>query len=259
MSASRILGSAALLAAITAPAGAQSLAARIAAAPEGDVRLSFAAREGVCGNGTTMIRDGGRTTMWENHRGDEWEQVCDPGPVHVVVRKRGDDIVRLRTYVGGRWRGSDATDLGAVSAPEAARFLLSLATREHGRVGKEAILPATLADSAVVWPDLLRIARASDVPRDTRQAAVFWLGQAAEEAATAGLDSLVDDADEDIEVREHAIFALSQRPREEGIPALIEVARSSPSPRLRGKALFWLGQSDDPRAIGLFEEILTKP
>jgi hypothetical protein len=28
---------------------------------------------------------------------------------------------------------------------------------------------------------------------------------------------------------------------------------------LRRKAIFWLGQSDDPRALSLFEELLTKP
>jgi HEAT repeat protein len=60
----------------------------------------------------------------------------------------------------------------------------------------------------------------------------------------------------DLEVREHAVFALSQRPAEEGVPALIRIARTNPHPELRRKALFWLGQSEDPRALTLFEEIL---
>lgn len=60
-------------------------------------------------------------------------------------------------------------------------------------------------------------------------------------------------------VKEQAIFALSQRPRDEGVPALIRIARSSPDARLRKKALFWLGQSGDPRAVELFEEILVRP
>ena len=62
----------------------------------------------------------------------------------------------------------------------------------------------------------------------------------------------------DREVRESAVFALSQRPREEGVPALISVARTNKDPEIRKKALFWLGQSDDPRAIDLFEELLTR-
>jgi HEAT repeat protein len=85
---------------------------------------------------------------------------------------------------------------------------------------------------------------------------VFWLGQAAGEAAVRGLDSIVVDTSGDLEVRKQAVFALSQRPAEEGVPALIRVARTSPHPELRKTALFWLGQSEDPRALALFEEIL---
>jgi HEAT repeat protein len=51
---------------------------------------------------------------------------------------------------------------------------------------------------------------------------------------------------------------LSQLRREEGVPILIRIARTHASPSVRKKALFWLGQSGDPRAIALFEEILTE-
>ncbi len=91
---------------------------------------------------------------------------------------------------------------------------------------------------------------------DTRRHAVFWLGQAAGEAATRGLDSIAVDARGDLEVRKHAVFALSQRPSEEGVPALIRIARTNSNPELRKSALFWLGQSEDPRALALFEELL---
>jgi HEAT repeat protein len=84
---------------------------------------------------------------------------------------------------------------------------------------------------------------------------VFWLGQAAGEEATRGLDSLAT-VGGDLEVRKHAVFALSQRPADEGVPVLIRIARTNRSPELRKTALFWLGQSEDPRALTLFEEIL---
>ena len=66
----------------------------------------------------------------------------------------------------------------------------------------------------------------------------------------------MDDARGDREVRKNAIFALSQRSNDEGVPALIRIARTNPDPELRKTALFWLGQSEDPRALDLFEEIL---
>ena len=87
---------------------------------------------------------------------------------------------------------------------------------------------------------------------------MFWLGQAAGDAATRGLNDIVVDNSVDREVREQAVFALSQRPRDEGVPALIAVARTNKDPEIRKKALFWLGQSHDARAIDLFEELLTK-
>jgi HEAT repeat protein len=86
--------------------------------------------------------------------------------------------------------------------------------------------------------------------------AVFWLGQAAETAAGKALDSIARDQRGDLEVRKHAVFALSQRSASEAVPALIRIARSNPEPELRKTALFWLGQSEDPRAVDLFEEIL---
>jgi HEAT repeat protein len=116
-----------------------------------------------------------------------------------------------------------------------------------------------LADSATVWPELLRIARDADVATETRRQAVFWVSQAAEVAATRGLDSLVAEDTIDREVREQAVFALSQRPREEGVPALLRIARTHHDPTLRRRAIFWLGQSNDPRALALFEELLTRP
>jgi HEAT repeat protein len=86
---------------------------------------------------------------------------------------------------------------------------------------------------------------------------VFWLGEAAGAAAGQALDSIALDDRGDREVRKQAIFALSQRSTDEGVPVLIRIARNNPDAELRRTALFWLGQSEDPRAVDLFEEILN--
>ena len=256
-----------VLAALTAAAStgaAQSIASRVARVSNGTVRMSFKVKPGICGSGNSWYIGGrGRTTWgdnWNSSRDVEYDIECSTGPARVVLDRRGGEISDLRFYVGGQWRpaGSDVVDLGMVPAREAADYLVSLAQTERGSMGEKAILPATLADSAVVWPALLKIARNPDVPRGTRNQSVFWLGQAAGDAATRGLSDLVVDNGVDREVREQAVFALSQRPREEGVPALIAVARTNKDPEIRKKALFWLGQSHDPRALDLFEELLTK-
>jgi len=260
---------------LAGPAVAQRLGARVAAAADGTVRLSFAARPGVCGDGHNVIalectggkcgrgRWGRTITLDHGFDDNEIEYDCEPGPVRISLTVRTGRIQSLRTYVGGRWvtppRDAAVTDLGTTSAREAVDFLLGLATREDSRAGEEAILPATLADSVIVWPMLLKLARDDRAPGRTRHQAVFWLGQAAREAATQDLTDLVDDADVDRDVKEQAVFALSQQPREAGVPALIRIARTHPESAVRRKALFWLGQSGDPRALALFEELLTKP
>lgn len=256
----------ALLAALAAQ-DAAAIERRVAAVPDGEVRMSFAAREGVVGDGRGTIawdcRNGDDCRHRQN-RGDDWEdgywrRAYEAGPVRVSIRFRERAVVTFRTYVGGEWRpDAGVTDLGTVSAVAAATYLLGLAKRDLGRPARDAIFAASLADSAVIWRELLGLARDRSLRAETRKQAVFWLGQAAEQAATAGLDSLTAADDESIEVREAAVFALSQRPRDEGVPALVRIARTHRDARLRRRAMFWLAQSNDPRAIDLFEEILTR-
>jgi hypothetical protein len=52
------------------------------------------------------------------------------------------------------------------------------------------------------------------------------------------------------------VSALGQLPRNEGIPILIKLARSHTSPAIRKQAMQRLGQSNDPRALSFFEDVL---
>lgn len=228
---------------------AQSLADRIAAVGTGHVRFSFDAREGVCGNGRSI------STHSET---SDWEPWCEPGPVRVALQLENRQVVDLDSYVGGRWRARQeaATDLGTVTPAEAVAYLLTVARTGTGQVAEHAVLPIALAD-AETWPDLLQLAKDGARPRGVRKSAVFWLSQAAGDAAVAGLAGIVE-TDEDLEVKKSAVFALSQVRHGDGVGSLIQIARSNRDPRLRKQAIFWLGQSEDPRAIALFEELLTK-
>jgi HEAT repeat protein len=59
-------------------------------------------------------------------------------------------------------------------------------------------------------------------------------------------------------VKKKAVFALSQLPKDEGVPKLIEVAQNNHNPAVRKQAMFWLGQSNDPRALAFFEKVLSQ-
>lgn len=253
---------------LAAPLSAQTVAQRVARAPDGMVHLSYAARDGVCGNGAGMISfDCANGTCGTRRRitgGSDWDDdgpcPCESGPVRLALQVSSGRVTRLRTYVGGHWRVAEGvTDLGTVSAVGAARFLLDLARASDGRGVEDAIFPAMLADSVTVWPDLVSLARDNAVRGRVRNQALFWLSQAAGEAAVKDLTDMVNDDSLDRDVREHAVFALSQQPRDVGVPALIQIARANRDREVRRKAFFWLGQTNDPRALALFEEILTKP
>jgi hypothetical protein len=240
-----------LLLVLPAKLAGQDLVHRVAGLDEANLRVSFAARPGVCGNGGQGI------TISNDHGSEDWIGDCERGPVRVSLRVRSGRVIEASTHVGGHWRAPTAgtTDLGTLPAKEAASALLALAEHAEDDAG-DLITAATLADSATVWPTLIKLARDTTLATETRRQAVFWLGQAAGAAATRGLDSIALDTTGNLEVRKHAIFALSQRPADEGVPVLISIARTNPHAELRKTALFWLGQSEDPRAIALFEEIL---
>jgi len=111
-----------LLLLVANSAAAQTLEKRVAAAPDGSVRFSFAAKPGVYGNGRNRIswdcRDGDcRHNQTHGYDGDhdDWDAPCDSGPVRVALSKQSGRVSDLRVYVGGEWRASTtATDLGVI-------------------------------------------------------------------------------------------------------------------------------------------------
>ena len=237
----------------------QSLASRIAGAGDGAVTFHFAPRPGVCGDGEHFIRTG-HTSYHGSFYSNRPREPCVFGPVQVRLTQVDGAVTRVQTWVGPV-RERQARDLGAVSAPDAARYLMGIAARGTPHAGAKAILPAVLADSAVVWPELLAIARDSETrSRGTRQAALMWLSRFAS-GAVAGHpnDPFVEDDDprtEDEDLKMHAVFVLSQLRNGAGVPDLLEIARNNRSTRVRSSAMFWLGQSGSPRAIELFEGVL---
>lgn len=234
---------------------AQNLAQRIASAPEGAVQFTFAARPGVCGNGRSYYSVNG--SMWFGSVNDNTmrSDPCQPGPVRVVLGRAGRDIVDVNVFVGPAQTSPGATDLGAVPAREAADYLLSLAAKTDGRPGRDAITPAMLADSAIVSPQLLAIARDQSRARETRSHAISWLNRGFEERGgvspsqlAKALGDMARDENDNQQVRASALRVLSRQENGEGIPALIEISRTTQDVWLGKQALGTLAQSGDPRA-----------
>lgn len=57
-------------------------------------------------------------------------------------------------------------------------------------------------------------------------------------------------------LKEGAVFAISQMELEESIDGLIGLARAADDEEVRKKAIFWLGETGDPRALEVLIEII---
>jgi len=124
------------------------------------------------------------------------------------------------------------------------------------RVTNSAIMAISLHAEPSALETLFRIARSGNEAR-ARSEALFWLAQRAGDKVAATIRERIDQ-DPDTEVKKRAVFALSQLPKDEGVPLLIQVARTNKIPEVRRQAMFWLGQSKDPRAVDFFAEVLSK-
>lgn len=102
---------------------------------------------------------------------------------------------------------------------------------------------------------LTQLAQENRIP-EVRSQALFWLAQRGDPgAAETILRAIAEDRDAD--VREQAVFALSQLPDGSGVDALVRLCKTG-RPEIRKQALFWLGQSEDPRAMDIFEDLLLR-
>ena len=258
------LRSASLAAAIVAaatvigvpPAHGQSLADRVNGAPDGRVQFNFAARSGVCGDGRTFIQ-----TSPNNYSGvfygnsDYARAACVAGPVRVVIDRADREPLSIQTFVGpadSTLRG--VTDLGRVRAQEAADYLLSLATKVDGRAGRDALLPAVLADSANTAAALVSIAKNSALARETRRGALSYMGRSTDgmqtipSSVTDPILSIARDETDNQSVRQSALQVLGRLDHGAGIAPLMQLSQQTQSLWLAREAMQTLARSGDPRA-----------
>lgn len=249
---------------LAASVGAQSLEQRVTAAAGSTVQFTFAARPDVCGNGRSFIQVSG--TEWYGSWSDgSRRDPCTPGPVRVVLDRAGRDIVSISTYAGPLSdAASGVTDLGRVRAADAADYLLRLAERAEGRVSRDAILPAMLADSVDLTPRLLGIARNQEAARETRRTAIAWLSRprdGSDRVASGIADALVQiakDEDDNQSVRQSALRSLARLEHGAGMTLLMSLARDAQQGWLSREALSALASSGDPRARQYLRDLVSK-
>ena len=185
--------------------------------------------------------------------------------ITVLARMEAGTITRLRTATPDceiDAGGVPVVWLDGVKADDSVAWLTSLVNtipasgERFDRIVKPAVAALGMHDGAAATRSLVGIARDHAVSK-MRSDALFWLGQRAGTQSVAAITEAID-RDPDTEVKRRAVFALSQLPKDDGVPKLIDVARNNKNAVVRRQAMFWLGQSNDPRALKFFEEVLLK-
>jgi len=147
--------------------------------------------------------------------------------------------------------------LGQHETPENAAFLRSL----YGRLTSEELKKKVLFSLSQMGGEengrwLLGVARDASQKIEMRKQALFWAGQGG--VSIEELTRLYAGVS-DREMREQLVFVYSQRNEPAALDKLIDIAKRDPEPELRKRALFWLGQSDDTRAVQAIQEIIDQP
>ncbi len=225
------------------PLAAQSLAQEIEQASDGGVVFQYALERDVeiCTNGGMRRGDSWRM-RWSRDRDD----FCAGGLAQAELRVRSGEVTDLEIQPVSVGRGANSeTDLGERDPQEVVDYFLTLASESPRRgVAKDAIMPAVVAENVTVWPQLRDIGLDRGLDNDVREAAVFWLSQVESERALEALEEILASSDEP-DIQERAIFAVSQHESARSIEILQDYAGRNNAPRkLRESAIFWLGQSD---------------
>ena len=147
--------------------------------------------------------------------------------------------------------------IGQSGGKEAIVYLKALFPKVKGEeLKKKVLFSISQADGTEGGKWLVGVARDKTQSIEMRKQALFWAGQGgAQMADLASLYSAFDDR----EMKDQLIFVYSQRDEPAAVDKLLEIARKDPDPELRKKALFWLGQSDDPRAAKAIQDIIEQP
>ena len=147
--------------------------------------------------------------------------------------------------------------LGQRSGKDNTEFLRSLYTRLTNEDLKEKVLFSLSQQSGAgneQW--LMNVAANSKEDMELRKKALFWAGQSGVPMSElVGFYNRMNES----EMKEQMIFVFSQRENDKAaMDKLFDIAKNEKDPELRKKAIFWLGQSRDPRVQQFLMDLINR-
>jgi tetratricopeptide (TPR) repeat protein len=168
----------------------------------------------------------------------------------------------LRAYAERNDRPSDLREkaifwLGQRRSTENAQFLKDLYKKLNDNDLKEKVIfSLSQMGGTDNYRWLMDIALDESENIELRKKALFWAGQG-RTVDVADLVSLYDRT-KDREMKDQLIFVYSQRREAAALDKLFAIGRNDPDRELRKKAIFWIGQSRDPRAAQFLQELINQ-
>lgn len=224
----------------------------------GTLVFSYPTREGVRGNGQGVEISLGQDSHRVYYRGcwdDDDHMVA--GPATAVIKVRHGLIQELDITVAEQRKASDQErNLGTIAPTTAAAFFLKQAQDLDDDTAADALMAAVIARVEDIATPLLDILDNRSNGSELRQDTLMWLAVLAGEKALEPLGKVIEEEDEELEMREHAVFALGQLDHTDTMPMLLKIARNQDEPHLQQAAFFVLADHDTPEVRQLFEDIL---
>jgi HEAT repeat protein len=137
------------------------------------------------------------------------------------------------------------------------RFLRDLFSRNRDEEIQGSIIQAMAqahTPEAMRW--LIDLARDKSLSIEARKNALFWAGQSG--ADLRQFVALYDEMKGQTEIQNQLIFVFSQRRDRDAIDKLMDIATNDPDRDLRKQAIFWLGQSHDPRVQKFLLDLINR-
>ncbi len=163
----------------------------------------------------------------------------------------------LRSNVSEDLREKAIFWIGQGDDPDRLNFLKTLYTQLKNESARDKILFSVSqieGRESERW--LMQVAGDVNEDIELRKKALFWVGQS--DSPGVDLYNLYEKMPSR-EMKEQLIFVYSQRDEKAAVDKLFSIARTETDAKLRSKAIFWLGQSGDPRAADFLASLLEKP
>ena len=141
--------------------------------------------------------------------------------------------------------------------PENGRFLRDMYTKvDDGRLKRQILfaLSQRRGEGNEQW--MLDVALDPKENLEVRKQALFFAGQN-NGMQTQDLIGLYDKLS-DRQLKEYTIFVFSQRRETAVVDKMMDIAKNDKDAEMRKKAIFWLGQSKDPRVAKFMMEIIER-